>query len=270
VVLSESFADILQADTLRSASGMRVTRWRLPEVTSPHLSLFALRAGRLEPVSGARNGSAVLASLTPHSRRLGATLLSKPRIVLDVPYWASLPYSQVAAQGGGRIFVASNLFYPVFVFNHDRRLLDSLTAPPPSWRALRVTVPGEFTNDARGDSAFSRFLESFSMILDMAVLADSVLVVNHGGYQRDQGGVQRVKAMRSDVYVNHTRVATDLPSPGDILAYSRSSIFFLTGGPPGSTWQLVEYRWRGDRQERHRARHVEQEHQVRGRQWAGS
>jgi len=243
VALSASFARLLEADTVRYGTRGQISRWYLAEPASPYVSVSALRVGRLEPFPGERDQRAILSGLAPFSQRLGASLLRKPRIVEEVPYWVSLPYSQVAAQGGGRIFVASNLFYPIFLFDHEQRLVDSLVTPP-SWRGIRRTERGEFPDDPRGDSAFARFLESFSMIVDMAVVADSVLVVNHGQYRRGDDDILRIGAMFSDVYVNGTRVATDLPSPGRILAYSHGSIFFLSG-PPESRWRLIEHRWRG-------------------------
>jgi hypothetical protein len=243
VVLSSAFAARLAVD-----NGL-TSRLRLTGHLSAHVSATALRAGRLEPV---RTGdeSAILSGLAPFSERLGASLLPKPRALEEVPYWVSLPYEQVTAQGGGRIVVASNLFYPIFIFDHGQRLVDSLVVPPASWQALRRTRMGEFSNDARGDSAFARFLESFSMILGMAVVGDSVLVVNHAKYRREADGMLHVRPTFSDVYVNGMRVATDLPSPGDILAYSHGSIFFLAGGPPGPQWRIVEHRWRNRRQRR--------------------
>lgn len=244
VALSEDFLQSIEADTLQTRFDRDASRWRLSGRTGPRVSVAGLRAGRLERPFGQSGGSAMLGGMARYGRDLGASLLDKPRIVYEVPYWVSLPYAQVAAVGGGRIFVASNLFYPIFIHDYSGRLLDSLTVPPPSWRGIRRTERGEFSNDRAGDSAFAAFLETFTSILDMAVVADSVLVVNHGAYRRDGENVLRIRPTASDVYVNGVRVASDLPSPGEVLAYSQSSVFFLTGGPPDSEWRLTEYVWR--------------------------
>jgi hypothetical protein len=249
VALSADVVLSLEADTHQNRFAKHASRWHLSGRTGPHVSAAGLRAGRIEAPFGHRDRSesATLASMAPYSRELGASLLRKPPIVGEVPYWASLSYFQVAASGGGRVFVASNLFYPILVFGHDGQLLDSLTVPPPSWRGVRRPELGEFANDRQGDSAFSVFLGTFSMIIDLAVVADSVLVVNHGAHRREGEDVLRIRATTSDVYVNGEVVATDLPSPGEILAYSRISVFFLTGGSPDSPWQVTEYIWRARR-----------------------
>lgn len=249
VALSPDVVLSIEADTHQSGFARHASRWRLSGWQGPHVSAGGLRAGRLEAPLGSRDrgGSATLASMAPYSRELGASLLRKPPIVGEVPYWVSLPYFPVAALGGGRVFVASNLFYPILVFGPDGQLLDSLTVPPKSWRGVRRTERGEFANDRQGDSAFSVFLRSFSMIIDLAVVADSVLVVNHGAYRREGEDVLWIRPTTSDVYLYDEVVATDLPSPGEILAYSESSVFFLTGGPPDSPWRVTEYVWRARR-----------------------
>lgn len=247
VALSADVLRTIQADTLRSRWGRIASRWRLAEHIGPRVSSAALRAGRLDRPFEPGVESATFGAISRYTRELGASLLEKPGELAEVPYWVSLDYFQVAAVGGGRTYVASNLFYPIRIHDGQGRLRDSLSVPPRSWRPVRRPRRGEFTNDRRGDSTFLAFLQTFTMITDMAVVADSVLIVNHGAYRLERDDVLRIQPTHSDIYVKGERVATDLASPGTLLAYSPSSLFFLASGAPDGGWAVIEYVWRHER-----------------------
>ena len=83
------------------------------------------------------------------------------------------------------------------------------------------------------------------MITGMAAIADSVLIVNHGVYRREQDGVLHVEPSTVDVYVKGERIASDLPSPGAVVAFSPNSVFVLAAGSSRREPMLVEYEWRG-------------------------
>jgi len=159
---------------------------------------------------------------------------------LDPPYWTSI-FRRVAATGGGRTFVALNLVYPIYVHDLAGVLLDSLASPPPSWRQARAPAAGEFLDR---DLDWREYLRSFTVIAALAVIQDSVLVVSHGRYLGDVTTPYRIKSSAVDIYAGGRKIAGDLPSPGELVAYTITSLFFLRERAPGSDSELVEYRWR--------------------------
>jgi hypothetical protein len=76
----------------------------------------------------------------------------------------------------------------------------------------------------------------------LAVLADSVLVVNHGVMRPGRTGYGSIDHTSFDVYVSRSRVLMDVPSPGAIVAYSRGSVFFAMR--ENGEWEVLEYAWR--------------------------
>jgi hypothetical protein len=206
------------------------------------ISLSALRDGRFTTAAIAEQ-AAVLAAYGPD---LGGTF-PQPQVVGDTPYWdKGIPFQQYAASGAGRTFVASNLFYPILVYDGSGVLIDSLNQRPRSWRDARRPSSGEFANVGVGADhrrrARDEYLHSLTVITGLALIADSVLLVNHGTSAREVSGRLEALPTTVDVYVHGTRVASDLPSPGEILAYSRTSVFFLARQASESA--LREYVWR--------------------------
>ena len=247
VDLVQDAADQLRTDTILDQFGLLIARDRLLEELGPDVSVSALREGRFERSFGSREEYARLGSLARYSREQGGAFLPRPRLLDEIPYWVSLDYHQVSAVMGGRILVASNLFYPIYVYSAPGRAIDSLTTPPPSWRDLRRPQVGEFAirQGLAGREAFRAWLQSFTMIMDMAVVADSVLIVTYGAYRPDGGGALRITPTVADVYVNGVRAATDVTSPGEVLAYSKRAVFVLTGTPQAPHSQVTEHTWRG-------------------------
>lgn len=176
-----------------------------------------------------------LAHLTSFGHDLARSVVPMPRAVVEVPYWGSISRSVAAPMGDG-VFLATNLVYPIYRYAADGELLDSLNAPPASWRQARRPGLGEFVPGR--EEQFRTYLGSFSVIAALAVVADSVLVVAHGQLDPDAGGLWVVVTRTLDVYVGGRRIATDLPAPGELIAYSGSSLFFLRGDATVS-----EYQW---------------------------
>ena len=205
----------------------------------------ALRNGHLIATRRSNGGATTVA----HARRLGASF-PVPPAVGDAPYWGKgIRIRQIAVVSGRRTYVASSLFYPIRVYDLGHVLRDSLTAAPRSWHQARRPRSGEFANVGEGAAeriaALDAYLLDLTMITGMAAIADSVLIVNHGVYRREQDGVLHVEPSTVDVYVKGERIASDLPSPGAVVAFSPNSVFVLAAGSSRREPMLVEYEWRG-------------------------
>jgi hypothetical protein len=203
------------------------------------LALATLRGGRPDTLGTSATGSSGFATLTSFGHLLAEATVPLRLLALDPPYWSSI-FHREAASGGGRTYVAFNLTYPIRIHGNDGHLQDSLRVPPPSWRQARIPTPGEFPDR---DDAWREYLQSFTVISGLAVIGDSVLVVAHGQLKDDPAGPYRVHPTFVDVYAAGRRIATDLPSPGTLVAYSTSRLFFLRGGDGVAGAELVEYEW---------------------------
>ena len=135
--------------------------------------------------------------------------------------------------------------------------------PPPSWQQARPPEVGEFTPDRQEEAR--DYLQSYTMITGLAVLADSILIVAHGRYQEDPlGRIARAQEASSDqvglteskyqlsivtslldVYINGERVAADVPAPGDIFGNWGDIIYILRSNSPALNWTLTQFTLRG-------------------------
>lgn len=141
------------------------------------------------------------------------------------------------------MYVATNLFYRIYTFVGDHGPVDSIIVAPPSWREARRPREGEFPPERRLE--WSSYLDSLTVLDGLAVIHDSVLIVSIGRHRKAAASVPVRARSRLQVYVHGQLRGVDLPSPGDLVAYSNSSIFFLKpDSQPGA--RLVEYVWRGD------------------------
>ena len=184
-------------------------------------------------------GSAIT---TVSGERLADDILPVPRIILETPYWTSI-FRRIGARGRMGAFVATNLLYRVYRYGGDGRKMDSIWAPPPSWKQAREPEMGEFLPGQTED--LTQYLDSFTVIKALAVVADSIVVVSVGHYG-ETGAVNVAEAAELiQVYAGNRPLGLDLQAPGQLVAYSRGSLFFLnrSGEPDGTT--LTEYSWRG-------------------------
>jgi hypothetical protein len=202
--------------------------------------LAALRSGRIDSAFPGTSSRAFATTIVS-GEHLAMGMSPHPSIVLETPYWPSI-FARLGATDGGTVFVATNLLYRIFIYDEAGRLLDSLWDPPPSWQQARRPSGGEFPPSRRTE--WHAYLGSFTVLQALAVISDSVLVASYGRLvSRDEPRYLTVPTT-VDVYVGHRRIATDLPSPGELAAYSSASLFFLRRVGPGGRATLTEYRWR--------------------------
>lgn len=209
------------------------------------VSVSSLRAGTPESVATRQNGSSGFAVTTVSGGEMARTVTFFPAHILDTPYWTG-PMRQLGAIGGNRIFVATNLVYPIYIHTSDGILVDSVGQPPPSWRQARRPEIGEFPPSRRAE--WHDYLRGITVISGLAVVSNSVLVVTHGRIEprrtEPDGRGYRTTTTHADIYRSGLLIAVDLPAPGELVAYSNTSLFFLqrSDGSPGG--QLTEYVWR--------------------------
>ena len=238
--------DVRSAVSLTGAGVAALTGYiNEPEGYSPPgalglVSVSSLRSGNPESVRARRDGSSGFARTTVSGRNLARSVAPFPPHVLETPYWTSA-MRQVGAMGGDWIFVATNLVYPIFIHGSDGLLVDSVGQPPPSWRQARRPVTGEFPPSRRAE--WHDYLRGITVISALAVMSDSVLVVTHGRIE-PEGYTHRTTTTHADIYLSGRLLAVDLPAPGELVAYSNTSLFFLQSTGRSLGGQISEYVWR--------------------------
>ena len=209
------------------------------------VSVSSLRTGNPESVRARRDGSSGFARTTVSGRDLARSVTSIPYHIVDTPYWTGR-MRQIGAIGGDWIFVATNWVYPIFVYSSEGLLVDSVGQPPPSWQQARRPAVGEFPPSRRTE--WRDYLRDITVISALAVMSDSVLVVTHGRIEPEEGTYRtdryRYPTTNADIYLSGRLLAVDLPAPGDLVAYSNTSLFFLQRSEGSLGGQVSEYVWR--------------------------
>lgn len=225
-------------ELLRTLTG-RVSEREMEKLggTPGRIPVRKLRSDSASQLTDAAEG---FAHTVVSGERLAASVAPIPREVLETPYWPSI-FRQVGAEADGRVYAATNLLYRIYTFVGEGGPVDSIVAPPPSWREPRRPGEGEFPPERTAE--WSSYLDSLTVVDGLAAICDSVLVVSTGKFRAANASVPAEASHQLQVYVNRQLRGVDLPSPGDLAAYSNSSLFFLeTDSQSGG--KLVEYVWR--------------------------
>lgn len=104
---------------------------------------------------------------------------------------------------------------------------------------------GEFPPSRR--EAWSKYLDSISVLKALAVVADSAMVVSVGSFAEEGVSSTHRACELLEVYVEGRMAGTDLVPPGELVAYSPSSLFFLNRSAEPSGATITECVWRGGR-----------------------
>lgn len=206
-----------------------------------HVPLEALGASVGESHPGMTSGFALT---TVSGERLANAISPVPRVVLETPYWTSI-FRRLGARGASTVFVATNLLYKIYEYGGQGQRVDSIWVPPPSWRQARQPSRAEFLPDR--PAVWSGYLDSITVLKALAVVADSILVVSVGGYWEEGDSRADNAHQLVEVYVGRDNAGVDLGAPGELVAYSRSSLFFLKRSPDPDRSTVTEYIWRGSR-----------------------
>lgn len=152
---------------------------------------------------------------------------------MSFPYWGSIARILLAASAR-EFVIAYSLLYPIFVYNADGEVVDSLPRPA-SFREASVPEPGAFSGPEASER-LARWLASFDVITDLAVLDDSLVIVTRGAIR--SAATNRFETLhdRVDVYHLNSRsiLAQDLPLPtGSRVLGGVGYLYLLSTEPPG-------------------------------------
>lgn len=216
----------------------------MPDSLTPLLVDHALGRGQGRDVMGGDHAGGVLlrrylgpdVSTVAEGTRAARSMDARLRWLLDVPYWVSI-HRPVGSVTNGGLLVAANIAYPIYIYDMDGILVDSIDTPPDSWRPPRPPAMGEFPPE-RGD-AWRRYLQEMTLIAGLASLEGDIVVVAHGRYAEVTELPRRVAPTTADIYEGGRKLAEDVPTPGRLIAHGPRSVFMYDGT------EIVRYTWIG-------------------------
>lgn len=156
----------------------------------------------------------------------------------EIPYWGSAGGQQYAVGGGG-IFVANALSFPLYFYSPEGELLKTFGSPPPSWRPPSRPQPGDFGGIGGGN--IEDWYRTFTRISEMHVVADSVLLVSVTSLDPDEMRY-RVTSYRADLYdLDGRKRYEDVALPGRPI-FAADHLYIILTEPPDGPWTLAVFR----------------------------
>lgn len=151
------------------------------------------------------------------------------------PYWNGYATTKFTTSDHS-LMVAYSFQYPIHVYNQEGNATVTLGEPPPSFREAPVLELGALTGPGAGERR-EKWLSSFTIIANLAVVADTLLVVTHGGLQ-EIGATGRVveEHRAADVYLlrSGVKIAEDVPLPpgSRVMLGDRDGLYVVSAQPP--------------------------------------
>jgi hypothetical protein len=162
-----------------------------------------------------------------------ARFLTEDSALVAVPYWGAL-IDHPAVPFAGGIAVASSLRYPLLLFSLEGDSVGAFGQAPASWRPAREPAAGEFAG-ARQAELLAEYVTTFSIIVRVDALSDSILVVTHGRFEMsDRPGppIRRVQTTVDLYAADRSKLFEDLVIPGRVLRARGDSLYLLLAEPP--------------------------------------
>lgn len=165
-------------------------------------------------------------------------------LIRSTPGWLSAARSRLVV-GGGSIFVADNMIYPIRRYRVPGGAGDGIGTPPASWRPASRPERGTF-GGADAWSRFARWRRTFTTVSALGIYRDSLLLVAHRSLDPRVIAYEEA-SYRLDIYRLGSavvKVCEDVPLPGAFL-HSGEAVYLLLGGPPNlNGWTLGRYQLR--------------------------
>jgi hypothetical protein len=159
-------------------------------------------------------------------------------LLWKVPYWGSFFWESLAV-GRDRIFVANGCCYPLYMYDTQGNFTRTFGTPPGSWVDASRPESGAFTGTS-GTLRMQEWLRSFTIIRQIDLYGDSLLVVTHARYVPDVPDFGRKEDIGLDLYdLDGKKLFEDMPVPGRILR-AADYLYVLLAEPPEG-WRVGVY-----------------------------
>jgi len=191
----------------------------------------------MENAPGTR--STAISRVDPEGTPVWSVVPPSMALIAANPYWGST-FSMPIAASSTLLATAISLAYPVYLYDGEGRLVDSLPLPPPSYRPTPTLAPGALTGPEVVQTR-KEWLGSFEIIGNLAVVDDSLLVVTHGRLATTSTDRFQESHYAIDVYhlPSMRKVAEDLDlPPGSVVLGGGTALYVLIKQPP-EPWTIV-------------------------------
>ena len=163
------------------------------------------------------------------------------RTFSGAPWEESVGYCR-ALRAGDRIFVTDGFLYPLHMYDSGGNLVRTFGTPPRSWVEPSRPEAGAFIG-VSGRRRADEWLRSFTMIRQIDVYRDSLLVVTHSRYTPDAVDLFRTKDIGVDLYdLDGNKLYEDVAVPGKLLR-AQDYLYVLLAEPPEG-WIIGVYELR--------------------------
>lgn len=172
-----------------------------------------------------------------------ATFASRDPAISETPFWIYFA-DEHATTVGSRIAVNTSLYPTIRLFALTGDSVGAFGDAPPEWTP--VSVPPVSDLSAPGSrERVAEWSRSFTVVRQIATVADSLLVVEYGRHDPRDADPDFVAATTADVYsVSGQKLASGLRLPGPVVGGGRH-LLVLVAEPPGP-WTIAALEWRGD------------------------
>ena len=198
-----------------------------------------------------RMGDSILLVTSPGSRSSALTLMTQSwqalwsvtppleSVLREHAYWGSMARTEMAASSTA-LALATSFLYPIHLFDRSGTLVDSLTAPPPSFRPVPDVSPGTFSGPGSGKK-IAEWLARFDVISRLEVLNDTLLVVVHGQLTWTSTGRTDREDRHLDLYhlPSRQKVVEDIRLPAGSTVLGAGEALYLLVKEPPSPWTVL-------------------------------
>jgi hypothetical protein len=155
--------------------------------------------------------------------------------VTETPYWIFF-VRENAVVIGDRILVNSSFEPWIRVYDLAGDSPGAFGTSPPGWRAASAPPPVENLDAESRQKMIAAWSRSFSVVTQMAVVADSFLVVGYGHHDPIPSDANHIVHETIDIYTQDgTKLSGGLDFPWPIVA-GGELLHVITEGPP---WRIT-------------------------------
>lgn len=173
-----------------------------------------------------------------------ATFGTRDPSIAATPFWIFFA-SEHAAVVRDLVAVSTSFFPQIRLFSLAGDSVGLLGEAPRDW--IPVSAPPVSDLSAPGNrERIAEWSGSFSVVRQIAAVADTLLVVEYGVHDPQEADPYFVRSTTVDVYsLAGEKLASDVRLPGPVVG-GGGRLLVLVGEPP-SPWAIAALEWRGSR-----------------------
>jgi hypothetical protein len=172
-----------------------------------------------------------------------STFASRDPGIAETPFWIYFADEHATAIGD-RVAVSTSLFPTIRLFDLAGDSVGVFGEAPPDWTPVSVPPVSDLSAPGSRDR-IAQWSRTFTVVRQLAVIGDSLLVVEYGRHDPRDSNPNFVMSTTADIYsLAGEKVALGLKLPGPVVGGGRN-LLVLVAEPP-DPWTIVALAWSGD------------------------